>query len=1136
VRPLFLRTAAALAIGVACAAPAHAQTDPMEFFKRYQATTGNTSIGLPNIIVAVDVANRMQRDAPTDNSTLATFNSTSSYYDPYLYVRGTNAVAEATLGVTNVNTTTNYRRRYVDLTLQSSGNPDKFNADTISVVTDQAAAYASFEARTRLAIAKTAIYQAIVENNRVARFGLVQMRQKTPTVATAGNSGPVVDADATQNVAGTTEVAGGKWNISRPTVAANNGAATSANCPTPNSNCTWVKAESNTANTDVLTELAKNVRTAGALIPAGNDDANTLDAPVNNLLVDTKAEVTRLLSINGDPTCRNTVVVLIVGGGEGTTAGATNADLATTASGFTNIGGDRIPVYVIALAPPATDRDSLKAIATTSGGQYFEITKAMIDAAFNLQSTMFPPQAAMSGTVIVPDVVAAIQAAIAHAYATTSDINTFNTALYPKATYPFGKLSEYPTVAPITGTTDLTNARDINNTALPNTQVYDKAGNLIPQRSNMLLTTAVITPTPYGLGGNLRAFRVYKPVADSTQLSGYKFSSDGTRLWTACVPGPTATIDHPNGCSTVTGTSVTDPGVRNLYTADPSTGTLIPFTTNNVAALSTLMNIVSAMDAQSVISYVRSLPLGPILTSTPALMNPPSLDPPPDDSYPGFAVANKGRRSIIWVGTNSGILEGIDARTGVEVWGFIPPNLLPKLKTLRDGQSIGMFDYFVDSSPKVADVRYADGTWHSHLVMGEGGGGTFYQSFDVTMADMANSVSSSSDDINAVLAYFADSTKIKLNWSFPAYSDFDPTLTINDHCDTVTGTCGVYPWGDIKASAPAVEKSVGQTWSDPAIGEIVSNSGPYSVLLGSGFLPYAVQQQANRSGAVAGTTMYIIDAQTGSVYSSMDVGSDGLAETTNNCRANAVGCKQQKNALQADPVSTGPAASRFITMAYAGDLDGNLWRFDIILDAANQNKPKLNAKTKLYASGSDQPIFSSMATVNVGGTQQYIFYGTGSDLLGQTDKNTVNHLLGVLDSGASGSKTLDQVLTKASQGNNVTSDERVTAFPAVAGDIVFFTTTTFTASDPCAAPIANLYAFTFIGGPAYDNTGDNTITNKDTPLVKSIAGQRATAPFIVDQHLAFGAGANLQMFGDPNAYNNGVGNAGVRVLSWREVR
>src|SRR5262249_49393884 len=158
VRPFILRAAAASAIGVVFAASARAQTDPMEFFKRYSsATNSSATTGRPNVIIAIDVANRMQRDAPSDNSDLSHYLSTSNYYDPVLYTRGTNVVAEATLGVTVANTTMNYRRKYVDLTLNSPGNSDKFNTDTISVTTDQSPGYASFEARTRLAIAKAAI-------------------------------------------------------------------------------------------------------------------------------------------------------------------------------------------------------------------------------------------------------------------------------------------------------------------------------------------------------------------------------------------------------------------------------------------------------------------------------------------------------------------------------------------------------------------------------------------------------------------------------------------------------------------------------------------------------------------------------------------------------------------------------------------------------------------------------------------------------------------------------------------------------------------------------------------------------------------------------------------------------------------
>ena len=55
-------------------------------------------------------------------------------------------------------------------------------------------------------------------------------------------------------------------------------------------------------------------------------------------------------------------------------------------------------------------------------------------------------------------------------------------------------------------------------------------------------------------------------------------------------------------------------------------------------------------------------------------------------------------------------------------------------------------------------------------------------------------------------------------------------------------------------------------------------------------------------------------------------------------------------------------------------------------------------------------------------------------------------------------------------------------------------------------------------------------------LVKTIAGERATAPTVADRHLVFGAGGRISVFGDSEDYNNGVGQAGVRILSWREGR
>jgi hypothetical protein len=913
------------------------------------------------------------------------------------------------------------------------------------------------------------------------------MRQKNVTLSQA-NYSPIADLDAAQLTPTDAGSATGRWHRSQPKVSGDNGSS--------NASGLLHKADEDGSNSNILSLVAKDPRAAGGLVPAGGDDATKRDAPVKYMLDDARAEAVRL--INADSECTNTIVVLIVGGGEGTTVAGANP--AATASSFLNVAqGRRVPIYVLAIAPPSADRPQLQAIATNSGGQYIEITKSHIDAALASPAVYPSP---IAGTVVVPELVSAINSAISHGLADVEDVNAAPTPLLP-----FGPSTEIQVTSPVIGTVDLTDARDSSGMSLPDTVVHDRSGNPLPQRSNLLVTTAIVMP---GFTSSIRGFRQYKPVAHAPAATGYKFVADGTSLWTASTPAPAK---------------------RNLYTAALD-GTLVPFNTDpaSLSAIAPLMNLGSA-DAALVIDAVRARPLGAVLDSTPVIMNAPSLDPPPDVDYPAFAEDHKDRRTIVWVGTNDGILEGIDARLGVEVWGFIPPPLLPQLKLLRLGQPATQFTYLMDGSATVADVK-VDDTWRTHLVVGMGSGGAFYQSFDVSLDGMAKVVAPDSDDITAVLDYFASPDRVPLNWSFPRYSSFDPTIGAS---------------GDLKQTATAIEKSVGQTWSAPAVGQIQGPDSPFTVLTGSGFFPYSVQQLAHRGGTVAGTTFYLLDARDGSVLDSKDVGSDGANETVDNCAATTLpgedkkkgknkklyGCDKIKNALQSDPVATGPFGSRFITKAYLGDLDGRVWRFDLSLDASNV--PRSAAPVKLFESGSDQPLFHSMAAVTVGDTKQYVFFGTGSDLLPSTDTSTTYHLLGLLESGDSATKAFDHKLKKAGKKKN-DEDEKVTAFPAVAGDIVFFTTTTFHPSQACKAPDANLYAFTFTGGPAYDNTGDGKVDKKDSALVTTLAGQRATAPFIVDQHLVFGADDEVAIFGDPEDFNNGLGQAGVRILSWREVR
>jgi len=1098
-----------LALVASAVAPqyASAQLDPLLFLKRGHLPGANTN-GQPNVIVMVDTANRMQRDQNND------------YRDNNAYPRS-GALSEATLGVSAANTTAKYRRKYINLVnTDNGGGSDKFTADRVTVVRDQDAEYANvptvikdpatglfqisaFDARTKINVAKISIAEAILRNTSVARFGLMKMRQSNPAVsqnAAAGNIEPVVVSDAGQQL-NTDTGSVGKWKITRPTTGGSNGsvAAPSPIGPAAN-NAMLVAADVANANASILTTLGRATGAAGSLIPAGADSKTVVDAPVDNMLDDAKAEAARL--INADTQCRNTIVVLVVAGAEGQ---STNEDPTAKASQFLNVAlNHRVPVYVIALVPTAADRAQLQAIAANSGGRYTEITKAMIDA-----TTAGQP---------VPEFVKAINTAVQHGYAAQADFDTAPTALLP-----YGPTTEFQVTSPIVGTVDLTSGKDIDGVALPLTNISNPATNVhIPQRSNLLVTTAFTLP---GFDGSLRAFRTYKPVVDTTKSVGYKFVQDGTRLWVACAPGTTTT----GQCASLAA------GQRNIYTVLPN-GQTVSFDAANAATLQPYLN---TTDAASLINAVRALPLGAMVDSTPAIMDPPSLDPPPDADYPGFADTNADRRSIVWVGANDGMFHAIDARLGIEVWAYIPFNLLPKLYTLQSGQPVGDFRFFVDGSPKIADVKI-NGNWRTYLVLGEGPGGTFYQTFDVTMDDMVNTVASASDDITQVLTYFQNPSRIVFKWAFPSYSSFDQSLTLARQgladCTTagsadITGP-GCKPWGDLAAGASAVEKTVGETWSDPAVGEIANNLGGYAVLTGSGFLKYNIQQQANRNGAVAGTTFYLLDVKTGAVFDSKSVGSDGLAENVDSCAA-ANNCERMKNALQADVVATGPPDSRYITKAYVGDLDGRIWRFDITLNAGSP-KIVVTSPIKLYDAGAGQPMFGSMASVTVGSTQQYLFQGTGSDLLPSNGVSEAYALLVVLDNGASGSLTGSITLGKVDGAND---DEKVTAFPAVAGDIVFFTTTSFFPATFCGNTMtANLYAFTYIGGAAYDTNGSGSITNTDSTKVSSTAGARATAPFVVDQHLGISVGGQVQMFGDPNDYNNGVGQVGVRILSWREVR
>ena len=130
--------------------------------------------------------------------------------------------------------------------------------------------------------------------------------------------------------------------------------------------------------------------------------------------------------------------------------------------------------------------------------------------------------------------------------------------------------------------------------------------------------------------------------------------------------------------------------------------------------------------------------------------------------YKAFQYQQRNRKNILYAGSNSGLLHAIDAKTGEEKWGFIPPFIAGKLPTminkdldgkLLDGKAGGSNAIFgVDGSPVVHDVWIRgldpktpntvepDKSWRTILFVPYGRGGSGFSVLDVTNPIIENSI------------------------------------------------------------------------------------------------------------------------------------------------------------------------------------------------------------------------------------------------------------------------------------------------------------------------------------------------------------------------------------------------------------
>ena len=172
----------------------------------------------------------------------------------------------------------------------------------------------------------------------------------------------------------------------------------------------------------------------------------------------------------------------------------------------------------------------------------------------------------------------------------------------------------------------------------------------------------------------------------------------------------------------------------------------------------------------------RSHILGDIVNSKPVYVGAPSgpyIFTSP--SYLSFALSNATRTPVLYSGANDGMLHAFNATTGAELFAFIPNAVFNNLSNLTAPLYNQSHLFFVNGSPQSGDVQFADGSWHTIVVDGEGAGGASIFAIDVTNP---TNLTTEAKLASAVLWEFTDSD-MGLGFSDPQIAQISTTSSTN---------------------------------------------------------------------------------------------------------------------------------------------------------------------------------------------------------------------------------------------------------------------------------------------------------------------------------------------------------------------
>ena len=341
-------------------------------------------------------------------------------------------------------------------------------------------------------------------------------------------------------------------------------------------------------------------------------------------------------------------------------------------------------------------------------------------------------------------------------------------------------------------------------------------------------------------------------------------------------------------------------------------------------------------------------------------------------SYEQFVADHLKRAPTLYVGANDGMLHAFDATTagtdpssvdtaprpGAERWAYVPYAVYGGLRGMGAPTH---FQYAptVDGTPVVRDVYFSSGSrvgWHTILVAGVRLGGRGVYALDITEPGASEGAG----------ARGAPGAAEKVLWEFHHTS----------------------------ASAAGEPSSLGYTFGRPNVGRLAN--GKWVVLVPSGYFP------AGSTAPAASNTfssLFVLDAQTGALLRELrtapGIASEGL--TT--------------------PVLGDYEGDQVDDVAFAGDLQGNVWRFDLTDEEPANWKADLLFRP---AVAGQRPVTVMPRLFPDPSTRHFmVLFGTGK-YLGTSDNivdatTPVQALYGIRDPGMAGAAPVVEGVTPTVQ-------------------------------------------------------------------------------------------------------------------------